>query len=173
MTTRGEYLGMPLAIDDVDDIQREYFAACAEGDYRLQSCQECKLLRYPPTTACPFCSHPDATWESVEPRGVVHSYGEVHHAILPAFREHVPYQILLVELDTQSGQPEEHDGLRVIGNLVNPDGSFASAELVGRVGIGSRVRMVFCDAGGDMAIPNWTLDENAQPSSQPWRYPQE
>ena len=173
MTIKGEYLGMPIAIDDVDEIQRQYFAGCSEGDYRLQSCNECSLLRYPPTTACPFCSFPDSTWTSVEPRGVVHSYGEVHHAILPMFREHVPYQILLVDLDTQCGKPDEHDALRVIGNLVNLDGSLAPPELVKRVGIGSRVRMVFCKAGDGLAIPNWTLDDAAEQPQPPWRYPQE
>lgn len=172
MTVRGEYLGMPLAIDDVDHIQREYFAACAAGEFRLQRCQACSLLRYPPTTACPFCSSPDSTWAAVEPRGVVHSYGEVHHAILPAFRECVPYLVLLVELSEQRGKPDEHDGLRVIGNLVASDGSLASPDLVAKVGIGSRVRMVFCEAGEGLAIPNWTLDEAAEQPERPWRYPQ-
>ena len=173
MTVKGEYLGMPISIDDVDQIQREYFAACAEGDYRLQCCRKCRLLRYPPTTACPFCSTPESTWTSVAPRGVVYSYGEVHHAILPAFRKHVPYQVLLVELDEQRGKPEAHDGLRIVGNLVAPDGSFAPPEIVAGVGIGSRVRMVFCEAGDGLAIPNWTLDDDAEQSEPPWRYPQE
>jgi len=172
MPMRGEYLGMELLIDDTDAIQRDYFAWCKKGEYRLQRCDGCQLFRYPPTTACPFCSAPESTWAAVEPRGTVYSYGEVHHAIQPAFRKYVPYQILLVELDTQRGKPGEHDGLRVTGNLAKPDGSLAPPELVRRVGIGSRVRMVFADAGGEIAIPLWTLDEAVEQTT-PWRYPHE
>lgn len=173
MAAKGEYLGMRLAIDDVDEIQQSYFAHCAKRDFRLQRCSACGLVRYPPTTACPFCAHPDATWEPVDPRGEVHSYGEVHHAIHPAFREHVPYQVLLVELDAQRGKPGPHDALRVIGNLATPDGKLAPPELVRRVGIGSRMRMVFHGAGEGIAIPLWTLDEQARQPERPWRYPQE
>ena len=47
----------------------------------------------------------------------MHSYTEVHHAIQPAFREHTPYMVLLVDLDTQKGEPTPDEALRVIGNL--------------------------------------------------------
>ena len=75
---------------------------------------------------------------AVEGKGTVHSYTEVHHAIQPAFKKHVPYLILLVELDTQSGKPTPTEALRVIGNLTTPDGVLASKERVARVGIGTR-----------------------------------
>ena len=81
--------------------------------------------------------------------------------------------VLLVELDTQKGQPSPEEGLRVVGNLATADGALAPAEMVGRVGIGSRVRMVFVEAGAGLAIPQWTLDESAVEPPAPWRYPQE
>ena len=108
---------------------------------------------------------------SVEAKGAVHSYGEIHHAIQPAFREHLPYLVLLVDLDTQKGRPTEHESLRIIGNLVTPEGELAPPESVERVGIGSRVRMVFNDVTDGLAIPNWTFDENAEQPKHPWRYP--
>ena len=36
--------------------------------------------------------------------------------------------------------------MRVVGNLAKPDGNLALAETVKKVGIGTRVRMVFADA---------------------------
>ena len=87
----------------------------------------------------------EATWVPVEGKGAVHSYTEVHHAIQPAFKAHTPYLILLVDLDTQKGKPTEHEALRVVGNLVTPDGKLAPPEMVKTVGIGTRVRMVFTD----------------------------
>jgi len=81
--------------------------------------------------------------------------------------------LLLVDLDTQKGQPSEHEALRVAGNLMTPDGKFAPPEMVKKVGIGSRLRMVFSDVSPGLSIPNWTIDEDAKQPEKPWRYPQE
>lgn len=173
MALSGEYLGMPLFVDDTDIENIEYFKYCGQHEFRLQKCKGCGLLRYPPGTACPWCAGADFEWVPVEARGEVHSYGEVHHAIQPSFRGHTPYMILLVDLDTQKGQPTADEALRVAGNLVTADGELAPPEMVRRVGIGSRLRMVFVDAGEGIAIPQWTIDEAAPQPANPWRYPQE
>jgi uncharacterized OB-fold protein len=172
MAISADYLGMKLGIDELDHENLAYFAHCAAHDFHLQRCDDCRLLRYQPTTGCPWCSSPKATWTRVEGKGEVHSYEEVHHAIQPAFRDHTPYLVLLVDLDTQKGQPSEHEALRVVGNLTTPDGMLAPPELVKQVGIGSRVRMVFSDAGPGLSLPQWTLDETAVQPATPWRYPQ-
>ena len=166
----GEYLGMPLSISNVDGENREYFSFCGRGEFRLQRGTESGLLRYPPSTACPWTRDRNYEWVPVEGRGAVHSYTEVHHAIQPAFRAHTPYLILLVDLDTQLGEPSEHEALRVAGNLVTADGQLAPPEMVEQVGIGSRVRMVFVPAGEGVAIPNWTIDPDVE-QPVPWRYP--
>jgi uncharacterized protein len=173
MAIQAQYLGMPLSLDDLDIENLEYFKHCAEHDFHLQACNECGLVRYPPTTACPWCMSLESRWTQVEGRGAVHSYSEVHHAIQPAFREHTPYLILVVDLDTQKGKPTEHEALRVVGNLTTPDGQLAPADQVRRVGIGTRVRMVFSDVGPGLALPQWTIDETAPHPPQVWRYPQE
>jgi uncharacterized OB-fold protein len=156
MTVTGSYLGMELRIDAFNQQNLAYFRHCAAGTFHLQRCTSCHLLRYPPTTACPWCSHPDARWTPVEGVGTVHSYAEVHHAIQPAFRNHLPYLIPIVELDTQRGQPNADDALRVAGNLATPDGALARPELVAQIGIDSRVRMILKDIAPGLAIPLWT-----------------
>jgi uncharacterized protein len=167
------YLGMSLSLDDLDAENLAYFRHCAAHDFHLQRCEDCALLRYPPTTACPWCGGAKSTWQPVAGRGVVHAYTEVHHAIQPAFKAHVPYQVLLVDLDTQKGTPTEHEALRVVGNLTTPEGQLAPADMVKRVGIGTRVRMVFADVAEGLALPHWTIDESAVQPDKPWRYPQE
>ena len=147
--------------------------ALAAGDFRLQRGRRSGLLRYPPTTACPWSRDREYDWVSVEGRGEVHSYTEVHHAIQPAFRDHVPYLILLVDLDTQKGEPTPDEALRVVGNLVGPDGRLAAPDQVARVGIGTRVRMVFTDVAPGLSLPQWTIDDTAKQPDKPWRYPQE
>lgn len=173
MAINAEYLGMTLGVSDLDIENVEYFRHCAEHEFHLQSCTECNLLRYPPTTACPWCTCRESNWVPVEAKGTVHSYNEVHHAIQAAFKDHVPYLTLLVDLDTQKGAPSEHESLRVVGNLVTPDGKLAPPEMVRQVGIGTRVRMVFTDVAEGLALPQWTIDETVEQPGMPWRYPQE
>jgi hypothetical protein len=173
MGIQATYLGMPLDISDLDGENLAYFKHCAEHDYHLQSCTKCGLLRYPPTTACPWCANPESRWLPVEARGTVHSYTEVHHAIQPSFKQHTPYLVLLVDLDVQKGKPSADEALRVLGNLATPDGVLAPADMVRKVGIGSHVRMVFADVAPGLAIPLWTIDESATQPAKPWRYPQE
>ncbi|MBY0319236.1 MAG: OB-fold domain-containing protein [Reyranella sp.] len=173
MGVQATYLGMPLSLDDLDVENLAFFKHCSAHSFHLQKCSACGLLRYPPTTACPWCMSPKSEWVPVEAKGAVHSYTEVHHAIQPAFKAHTPYLILVVDLDTQKGKPTEHEALRVVGNLTTPDGTLAPADMVRKVGIGTRVRMVFSDAGPGIAIPQWTIDEGAKQPDKPWRYPQE
>ena len=170
---RVEYLGMDLSISDSETDNLQYFNWCANHEFRLQSCSACSLLRYPPTTACPWCSCPDSQWIPVETKGVVHSYTEVHHAIQSGFKQHSPYIVLLVELETQRGMPSSDEALRIIGNLAVSNGDLAPPDMIKRVGIGTRVRMVFKDLAPGLALPMWAVDEAAVQPSSIWRYPQE
>ena len=170
---RVDYLGMPLSLDASDVENLAFFEHCARHDFHLQRSPKSGLVRYPPTTACPWSGERDYVWQRVEGRGVVYSYTEVHQAIQPAFRDFLPYLVLLVELDTQKGQPSEHEALRVMGNLCTPDGKLAPPEMVRKIGIGSRMRMVFTDLAPGLSLPQWTLDETAPQPAKPWRYPQE
>lgn len=170
MTYPNEYLGMPVKIGELDHENREFYRYCAAHDLHLQRCNDYELLRYPATTSCPFCASPDATWTPVDGRGTLYSYGEVHHAIQGAFRQHVPYLLLLVELDTQRGEPGEFDGLRMTANLVSADGELATPAMVKQVGIGSRLRIVYRDVDENVSIPQFTIDEQAEQPAEPWRY---
>jgi len=81
--------------------------------------------------------------------------------------------VLLVDLDTQKGMPGADEALRVVGNLTTADGVLAPPDMVRRVGIATRVRMVFTDVAPGLALPQWTIDETAEQPAAPWRYPQE
>ena len=169
----GDYLGMKVAVTDIDVENLEYFRHCGAHVFHLQECLDCGLVRYPPTTACPWCTQPESRWVPVEGKGVVYSYSEVWHAIMPQFRSHIPYHLLLVELDAQRGAPTEHEALRIWGNLVDAEGELAPPEVVRSVGIGTRVRIVYRDVGDGFAVPQWTIDEGSEQPETPWRYAQE
>ena len=173
MGIQATYLGMPLRIDDLDVENLAYFKHCAAHDFHLQKRCACGLLRYPPTTACPWCMSPKSHWVPVDARGAVHSYTEVHHAIQPAFKAHTPYLILLVDLDTQKGKPTEHEALRVVGNLATPDGKLAPPEMVRRSA--SARACAWCSP---TPVPAWRCRNGpstraATQPDKPWRYPQE
>ena len=173
MPIQGDYMGMMLTIEDLDQENRDFFRYCSKKDFRLQRGKESGLLRYPPTTACPWTRDRESEWVSVEGKGTVHSYVEVHHPIQPAFNDKVPYMIILADLDIQKGQPTEHEALRVAGNLMTEDGKFASPETIKMVGIGTRVKLIYVDVTNEFALPHWTIDEEAEQPEKPWRYPQE
>jgi uncharacterized OB-fold protein len=169
MPLQGEYLGMQLFVPDEGVEHKAFFEFCGRGDFRLQRWRSNGLFSFPPSTGNPWDGTTDYEWESLESRGSVMSYVEVPHAIIPALREHAPYLVLLVELYIQRDEPSEHEALRILGNLVTPDGELAPPNLVASVGIGSRVRMVFKQVGDGFALPQWTLDETVE-QPEPWRY---
>lgn len=170
MALTGEYLGMRVHVDELDQEHHAFFGWCGRHELRLQRCTKCHLMRCPPTTACPFCAHGESEWVPVSGRGTVYSYGEVHHAIQPVFKAYTPYMLLLVELDEQKGAPGEFDGLRLQGNLATADGELAPPELVEQVGIGTRVKVVFREIGEGIAVPLWGVDEGVG-QGEVWRYP--
>jgi len=172
MPIQAEYMDMMLMVDDVDSENKAFFQYCANGEFRLQRGKKSGLLRYPPTTACPWTTDREFDWVAVAGKGTVHSYSEVHHAIQPAFKSKVPYLILVVDLDEQNGQPTEYEALRVAGNLVMPDGDFAPPEVIKQVVIGTRVKMVLAKVTEEFGLPQWTIDEDAEQPTAPWRYPE-
>ena len=57
MPINAEYLGMPLGINDLDIENKEFFRHCSEGNFHLQACEECSLLRYPPNWIVPLLTY--------------------------------------------------------------------------------------------------------------------
>lgn len=167
----GEYLGMNVSISEAETGDYEYFQWCAKHDFRLQCCEACDLVRYPPTTACPWCGGAASKWRSVEGRGTIYSYFQVHHAIQSAYKDRAPYMVVLVELDTQRGQPTKTEAIRMLGNLTLPNGELAPESVRSQVGIGTRVRMVIKDCSPELALPMWAVDEDAKQPEKPWQFP--
>jgi uncharacterized OB-fold protein len=160
-----EYRGMNLVVPENDSEWREYFALARSHRLMLRACAACGLMRYPPSHACPWCQDLGWSWREVSGRGAIYSYELVVHAIQPGFKDWTPYPVVLVELDEQRGTPTEHEGLRLIGNLVTPD---FRPEAEANVAIGKRVRVAFQDIAPDFALPQFTLTDEP-PLGRVWR----
>lgn len=160
-----EYRGMNLIVPDNDSEWREYLRIAREHRLVMRACPACRLMRYPPSRACPWCAGLEWAWQEVSGRGTIHSYEIVVHAIQPGFRDWTPYPVVVVELDEQRGRPTPDEALRMIANLVTPD--FAP-EREENVAIGKRVRVLFQDLAPGIALPQFTLTDEP-PEGRPWR----
>src|SRR5438552_10342303 len=162
------YRGMTLVVPDNDSEWNEYFALARQHKLMLRACRAGGLMRDPPTHACPWCMELGWRWQEVGGRGTIHSYEIVAHAIQPGFKDATPYAVVLVDLDEQRGVPTPDEALRIIGNLVKADGSMEADR---EVAIGRRVRVVFHDVADHLALPQFTLTDEA-PVGRVWRLPE-
>jgi uncharacterized OB-fold protein len=115
----------PLQLDQIDGA---YWAALGEGRLLLQRC-ECGQRWAPARSACPACLGTRWSWESAQGGGRLKSWVVYHSAFHEAFRERLPYNVALVELD---------EGVSLITNIV-ADHALLSAE--------ARVRFVAAREG--------------------------
>ncbi len=164
-----EYRGLALNIPDIDSEYKGYFDAAKEHRLVVKKCtvEECGLLRGEPGPGCPWCASLDWEWYEVSGKGTIYSYQIITHAIMPAFRDWVPYTVVLVELDEQSGDPNPENGLRITANLLNGD---MQPEAPENVGIGKRVEVVFQDTEDGLSLPQFRLSDEP-PKGEVWRYP--
>ncbi|MDD9946515.1 MAG: Zn-ribbon domain-containing OB-fold protein [Myxococcales bacterium] len=76
------------------------------GELRLQRCDYCSHVYFPPRPFCPKCSGRTVSWFNASGRGSLYSY-IISHRPMPGFTP--PYSIAVVELD---------EGPRMMTNIV-------------------------------------------------------
>ena len=162
-----QYRGMQLMVPENESEFLGYFAADRQHKFVMKKCSACNLLRYPPGSGCPWCMSLEWTWQEVSGKGTIYSYEIIVHSIQPGFRDITPYPVVVVELDEQRGVPTEHEGVRVIANLV--DANFQPAAEA-NVAIGKRVKVVFQDLSEDFSLPQFTLSDEP-PQGPVWQFP--
>ena len=118
-----------------------FWDGTALGELRLQSCNACASLRFPPGPACPDCGALDRGHVVASGRGTVFSF--VVHGYPPVPGKELPIVLVLVELD---------EGLRMLGELVDVDAADIEA---GVVEIGLPVQVDFNRVDDDLTLPIW------------------
>ena len=78
-----------------------------QGELRLQRCDSCSHVYFPPRPFCPKCAHRKVSWFKASGRGRLFSY-VIHHRPAPGFE--APYSIAVVELA---------EGPRMMTNIIN------------------------------------------------------
>jgi hypothetical protein len=86
----------------------EFWRGCAEGDLRMQRCQQCGELNWFPRGICVNCSAVELEWVHLSGRGTVYSYSVVARPPNASF----PPQYVLALVDLEEGP-------RMMTHLVN------------------------------------------------------
>lgn len=76
-----------------------FWEAAQRGELRLQRCETCGHVRFPPAVLCPRCWSEDSQWVPLSGRGHVFSWVIVHQSQHPAFNAETPYNVAIVELE--------------------------------------------------------------------------
>ena len=74
-------------------------AAAAEGRFELQVCEDCHAVQYPPREACVHCLSSRLKWRAQTGQGRLLARTTLHHSNDLFFRERLPWQLGLVQLD--------------------------------------------------------------------------
>ncbi|MEC9344375.1 MAG: OB-fold domain-containing protein [Pseudomonadota bacterium] len=133
--------GYEKPLPEITDDNRGFWeAAAAKRELHLQQCGECGHIRYPVAPCCPNCLSERFRWSPVSGRGTVYSsvvYHQVYHA---AFRDEVPYNVSMIQLE---------EGPRMISNVVGVQD--------GRVAVGTPVEVTFDQVTDSVAIPRFRI----------------
>ncbi|MCB5362765.1 SDR family NAD(P)-dependent oxidoreductase [Pusillimonas sp. CC-YST705] len=74
-------------------------AAAAEGEFRLQTCQSCQAVQYPPREVCRNCLSEKLLWQRVNPQGKLLATTTLRHSNDLYFRERLPWRVGTVHMD--------------------------------------------------------------------------
>ena len=107
-------------------------------ELRLPRCRDCGRFHFYPRSLCPQCLSSDLEWVRASGRGKVYSFTISHRPATPAFKEDVPYNIIIVELD---------EGPRMMSNLTGCANEDISIDMP--------VEAVFDDVTEEVTLPRF------------------
>ena len=127
-------------LPEITDANRGFWDGARDHRLCLQVCRSCGHIRYPVAAACPQCLSDDFAWEPMSGRGTVFSYVVFHQVYNAAFKDDVPYNVALVQLE---------EGPRMISNIVG----VANED----VSVGDAVEVTFDAVTDEVTLPRFRL----------------
>lgn len=85
--------------DTQNALTRPFWEGLRNEELKVQRCDSCLVIRYPPAPICPECLQPAGTWIAITSEGALWSYVIYHRALTPSFADSVPYAVGVVELE--------------------------------------------------------------------------
>lgn len=108
---------------EIDDTNRPYWDGLQRGELLYQTC-ECGHKWMPARRLCPHCLEATWSWRAAKGGGTLLSWVIYHVAYHTAFKDRLPYNVSLVQLD---------EGPRLLAPVLAPQGALhgnARLELV-------------------------------------------
>ena len=133
--TSGAYQG-PLPVKQPES--DFYWEKAQAHELWLRQCNACEHAYFYPRDFCPDCGTRDVSWVQASGRGTLHTFAIVHRAPVPAFRDHVPFVVAMVDLE---------EGARIPTNLVGVEPDPA------HIRVGMAVEVAFADVTDEITLP--------------------
>jgi len=96
-------------VPEIDSINEPHWLGLKSGVLRYQACA-CGHSWLPPRAFCPHCLGADWAWREASGKGKIVSWVVYHTAYHPAFKDKLPYNVAIVELE---------EGPRLITNILD------------------------------------------------------
>lgn len=133
--TSGAYQG-PLPVKQPES--DFYWEKAQAHELWLRRCNACEHAYFYPRDFCPDCGSRDVSWVQASGKGTLHTFAIVHRAPVPAFRDHVPFVVAMVDLE---------EGPRIPTNLVDVEPDPA------HIHVGMPVEVAFADLTDEITLP--------------------
>jgi len=133
---------MSFPLPEPTPLSKSYWDALTQGRLTFQRCRKCQHAWLPARAECPECLAAEWDWQTASGKGRVISWVIYHHAYHEAFRDRLPYNVALVELD---------EGPRLITNIV--------ACPVEAVKLGMKVSVAFEQQSPEIWLPKFRPSE--------------
>ena len=92
-----------------DEASQPFFDGARQGKLMIMRCKNCGAYRYPARDRCDVCWSTATAWVQASGRGTVYTFGIMHQLYAPGFKDDLPYNVAVVELE---------EGPRLTTNLV-------------------------------------------------------
>lgn len=132
----------------IDELNAPFYEAARKGELQLMQCAKCERWLHPPRPMCPDCHSTQTRWKRVSGRGTIWSFVVPHPPLLPEFMDVAPYTVITVTLD-------EHQSLRLLGNLVKGPGGAINEIDPASIRIGEPVTVIFEPLTPEIHLPRW------------------
>ncbi len=119
----------------ISSLNQPYWDGLKNREFKLQRCDVCGKVWYPPSPLCPGCWSRNFSWTRLSGRGRVNSWVIFHQSYFKGYESDVPYNVAEVELD---------EGPRVLTNLVGIKN--------GEIRAGMPVEIVYDDVTAEITL---------------------
>jgi len=121
---------------------RPFWEGAKRHELLIQRCRECGKFVFFPRTLCPYCLSDNMEWVKASGRGKVYSFTISYRTPVPSFREDVPYNVAIIELE---------EGVHMMSNIVQCKNEDIRVDMP--------VEVVFDDVTEEITLPKFKPSE--------------